>query len=98
MDKKSIKFVTPLSGRKTRTRKTAKDLIEKYRLFFNERRNAQIAIIGSVSTADPTNREIRVRYEDGHEVSLGDDVLSWTNLFDKLSEMHPKPVKDPDLS
>jgi hypothetical protein len=67
-------------------------LIERYRQYFNEYRNAQIAIIGSHSTADPTNREIRVRYEDGHEVILGDEfgILTWTGLFDKLNEMHPR--------
>ena len=76
--------------RKWRTIKEKLPLLERYRQYFNEFRGAGIEIIGSVSAADPTNREIRVRYKDGRpDVPLG-DVLNWTQLFDKLSAMHPK--------
>ena len=82
----------------TELQKRRLPLLERYRQYFNEYRGAGIEMIGSVSTADPTNREIRVRYKDGRpDVPIG-DVLSWTQLFDKLSEMHPKPVKGQDLS
>ena len=71
-------------------RKRSKSLLDRYVNYFNRSRNAGIEMIGSVSTADPTNREIRVRYlDDRDDVPIG-DVLSWTQLFDKLSEMHPR--------
>ncbi len=68
-----------------------KPLLEQYLEYFNGSRNAQIKIIGERDDGGG-GKQIVIQYDNGQEVPL-DDVLSWTQLFDKLDQLHPKKTQ-----